>query len=127
MRTTRTILFTTFILAPLSVYSAVVSYQCHYPEYSDNEGGLNKSNDFALEFQYDTVTQDAFVVGNNGLSPVAAVKGLEGITFLEILPTGAVQSTTVTHNGKSVHSRHSMMFNGGLIPSQYYGKCNLEE
>ncbi len=45
---------------------------------------------------------------------------------LELLSTGAVQTTTIDINNKSVHSRHTLMF-GDLMPSQYYGRCKHEK
>ena len=60
--------------------------------------------------------------GNAGISSVVLTDGYDGLTFLEFIPSGAVQSTTVARNGVAVHSRHSLMF-GDLIPTQYYGRC----
>jgi len=105
----------------LNVNAEVFSYYCSYPNYSDKDGS-SKSDSFNLEFRYDTVTEDAFMVGNNGLSKVGAIKKNEGITFLELLSTGAVQTTTIANNNKSVHSRHTLLW-GDLMPSQYYGQC----
>jgi len=45
-----------------------------------------------------------------------------GITLIEVLPTGAVQTTTIAKDGRSVHSRHSIII-GDLVPSQYFGQC----
>jgi len=104
-----------------SVNAEVLSYYCNYPNYS-NEEGLSKSDNFNIEFKYDTITEDAFMVGNYGLSKVGAIKGSKGMTFLEFLSTGAVQTTAIDNNNKSVHSRHTLIF-GDLTPSQYYGKC----
>jgi hypothetical protein len=112
-------------VASFSVNAEVLSYYCSYPNYSDEEG-LSKSNEFNIEFKYDTVTEDAFMVGNNGLSKVVGIKKSEGITFLELLSTGAVQTTTIASNDKSVHSRHTLLW-GDLMPSQYYGRCKNEK
>ena len=45
------------------------------------------------------------------------------ITFSETLPTGAVQTTTITRGGSSVHSRDSMT-GEELIPSRF--GCRIE-
>lgn len=66
------------------------------------------------------------MVGNNDPSKVDAIKKNEGITFLEPLPLGAIQTTTIVNNNKSVHSRHTLLW-GDLMPSQYYGKCKNEK
>lgn len=113
-------------VASFSVNAEVLSYNCNYPYYS-NEDGVHASKGFKIEFKYDSITKDAFMVGNNGLSKVIAIKESEGITFLEVLSTGAVQTTTIANNNKSVHSRHTLMFPDHLVPSQYYGKCKTSE
>ena len=113
------------IILPFGVNAEVLSYYCSYTSYSDEEG-LSKSDEFNIEFRYDTVTEDAFMVGNNGLSRVSAIKKDEGMTFLELLSTGAVQTTTIASNNKSVHSRHTLLW-GDLMPSQYYGKCKTSD
>lgn len=83
---------------------------------------MQETADFVITFRYDTITQDAFIEGNNGLSPVVWINGTSGETFLEILETGAVQSTTISNSGVAVHSRHSIILDN-LVPSQYYGEC----
>ena len=77
---------------------------------------------FSLEFALDTITKKAVIIGNAGMSDVAAVGGKQGITFQETLGSGAVQTTTIANDASSVHSRHTMM-GGTLVPSQYYGTC----
>ena len=54
--------------------------------------------------------------------PVKVIPGDNGITFLEVLVTGAVQTTTINKQGKAVHSRHTIIA-GEFVPSQYYGTC----
>lgn len=96
---------------------------CEFSSYhSPDESRLQTTTEFELTFRYDLITSEAFVEGNNGISSVLLVNGYEGLTFLEILPTGSVQSTTVHMNGAAVHSRHSIIL-GDLVPSQYYGLC----
>jgi hypothetical protein len=41
---------------------------------------------------------------------------------MEELNGGVVQTTTVANDGKSVHSRHTII-GGEMKPSQYYGEC----
>ena len=96
-------------------------YICSFPTFAQPDG-VQSAKDFVLEFNRDTVTGDAFLVGNSGLNQVFAYVGNDGVTFLESLVTGAVQSTTITTSGSAVHSRHSIIV-GDLVPSQYYGNC----
>ena len=60
-------------------------------------------------------------------NPVQLITGYQGMTFLEILETGAVQSTTIHNTGNAVHSRHTMLsFLDDLTLSQYYGTCHSQ-
>ena len=111
------------MLVPSLAAAGAVEYTCTFPAYhSMLEIEISKADGFVLDFTFDTISNDAFMVGNLGVSPVTLVKGQEGITFLDVLPTGAVQMTTVTLDGSAVHSRHTIIF-GELVPSQYYGSC----
>ena len=97
-------------------------FNCHFT-YACVETGDCGGADFLLEFTFDTITKDAFVVGNSGTSQVLALEGRSAITFLEGLVSGAVQSTTITDSGQSVHSRHSVIA-GVITNSQYIGNCS---
>jgi hypothetical protein len=98
--------------------AAVTRFKCNVGE---------GRNALALEFIYDDVTGKAQVVGNAGLAEVLPHVGAYAVTFLEFLPTGSVQSTTIElKTGIAVHSRHTVM--GGLpkalTPSQARGTCS---
>lgn len=82
--------------------------------------------DFRLEFNVDKYGKSATMTGNNGVTQVAPFIGMQGISFVESLNSGAIQTTTVNFGGASVHSRHSMM-QGKLVASQYYGECAVHE
>ena len=81
---------------------------------------LSSANPLRIEFMIDG-TGHAFAVGHN-VYPVEAIPGANGVTFLEVLESGAVQTTTVNKQGEAVHSRHTIL-GGELVPSQYYGAC----
>ena len=68
-----------------------------------------------IEFMVDG-TGHAFAVGRN-VYPVKVISGENGITFLEVLVTGAVQTTTMNKKGKAVHSRHT------LIAGEFVSYC----
>ena len=95
-------------------------WKCDYTSIATPKGLAAEK--FALEFALDTVTKKAVIIGNAGMSDVAAVGGNQGITFQETLGSGAVQTTTIANDASSVHSRHTMI-GGKLTPSQYYGTC----
>ncbi len=96
-------------------------WSCEFPVMATPKGVSRES--FKLEFALDSLTKRAVLIGNAGLSDVDVYNGDQGITFQEKLMSGAIQTTTISHaNGKSVHSRHSML-GGNIVPSQYYGDC----
>ena len=113
----------TFALISYAQTAYAETLVCKFPKYhSQDENRLQPSADFGMTFRYDLITREAFMEGNNGISGVTLTDGYDGLTFLEFLPAGAVQSTTVAKNGVAVHSRHTLMF-GDLVPTQYYGTC----
>jgi hypothetical protein len=98
-------------------------WQCVYSQYASPKG-LAKEH-FTIEFAFDDITGKAVMIGSLGLADVEAHMGNNGITFLEKLVGGVVQTTTVAMSGKSVHSRHSIL-GAEIIPSQYYGQCRVQ-
>ena len=101
-------------MAPVAADAGVTRFKCQLSSAGDS---------MTMEFVYDDITGKAHVVGNAGLSDVAPYVGQWAITFLEFLPTGAVQSTTIeVKTGAVVHSRHTLMPN--LFPSQMRGTCS---
>ena len=120
----RILILVLFLLACLASTSRAGSlhWKCSYSLVASLDG-LQKEQ-FQLEFALDTSTRRAVLIGNAGLADVDFYNGDQGVTFQERLPTGAIQTTTITHkDGSSVHSRHSIVL-GQLAPTQYYGKCN---
>ena len=116
------------LLAALSVQAEPVGIQrfkCVFDRYvSPDTNGVSNTDSLRYEFVVDG-TGHAFAVGKN-VYPVRVVTGYEGVTFLEELASGAVQSTTIHTNGEAVHSRHTL-FLGEFIPTQYYGTCLYEQ
>ena len=98
-------------------------YFCLFEKYSD-PSGLDSAKNFTLEFLVETASKKAVLIGNNGFSDVVMVNGTSAVTFLEGLPTGVVQSTTISLNNQAVHSRHTAI-GSDLVPSQYYGSCKV--
>ena len=108
------------LMQPTLLRAETLRWTCNYTTMASPTGlGVEK---FLLEFALDTITKKAITVGRAGMADVTGVGGDQGITFQETLESGAVQITTIAKDGSSVHSRHTM-FNGKLIPSQYYGTC----
>jgi len=104
--------------------AASILYSCTFPKVASPDG-LSSAKNFTLKFAYDDFTKEAVMIGNNGVAKAHPIIGGDGITFLETLTSGAVQSTTISSKGQAVHSRNTIMF-GDVIPSQYYGTCTSE-
>ena len=112
------------VCAPDFALAKVVQFNCSYQKYFNaDDKRLKDAKGFSLQFSVDTVTEKAVLIGNQGLEDVVFLDGIYGVTFLEYLVTGAVQTTTISKSGISVHSRHTLI-SGDLLPSQYYGSCN---
>jgi hypothetical protein len=80
----------------------------------------------AMEVVYEVGTKNAFLIGNAGISPLVPVQGSLVVSFVELLGTGAIHSTTIAPNGRAVHSRHSFLSRDGggeFAQSQYTGTC----
>lgn len=104
----------------------VITYDCSFSLYASTEGVKKAEQGFSMKFQIDTISREAYMVGNAGLAKVEIFIGDSGITFLEKLATGAVQTTTITGKGDVVHSRHTIIL-PEIVPTQYYGKCTAEK
>ena len=118
------------LLAALSVQAEPVGVQrfkCVFDRHlSPDTNGISRADPLRFEFVVDGTGQ-AFAIGES-VYPVRFVIGDQGVTFLEELITGAVQSTTIHTSGNAVHSRHTMLsILGEITPSQYYGTCLYEE
>ena len=122
----RTLLRVVCVLVAVSGSAAAeqpVRFFCVFNQYvSPETEGISHAEPLRIEFVVDG-TGHAFAVGRN-VYPVRIVTGDQGITFLEELVSGAVQSTTIHKTGDAVHSRHTMFSMADEItPSQYCGNC----
>jgi hypothetical protein len=108
------------LMQSTTAHAETLRWKCDYRSYVSPTGLAAEK--FSLDLVLDTTTKKAVIVGNHGKSDVAVVSGNQAITFQETLESGAVQTTTITKNGSSVHSRHTIGL-GKLTPAQYYGTC----
>src|SRR6516225_3032155 len=106
------------------VLAKSVRWTCVYPG-GVSPKGLFKE-EFKLDIVLDDVTKKAVMIDTQGTSNVTLYEGALGVTFLEGLPTGAIQTTTITNEGDSVHSRHTMLDDKKVTPIQYYGRCKVQ-
>jgi hypothetical protein len=98
------------------------TFECNYDRYSDGKSLAPVAGGFSMTFLIDVKADKAYVLGNNGASDVTLLTNQWGMTLVEITGTGNLMATVITFGGDSVHSRHTV-FNGKIIPSQYYGRC----
>jgi hypothetical protein len=102
----------------------VIRWNCTFPIVA-NPNGVARDQDFQMLFALDDTTGKASLTGRNGVAEVAAIAGDRALTFLERLPSGAIQITTIDAGGHSVHSRH-ILAGESLVPSQSYGTCTSD-
>jgi hypothetical protein len=82
---------------------------------------------FSFNIIYDTVTGDAFIRGNMGAAQAYLIStGSDGFTFIEPVPSGVAQTTTILLDGRAVHSRHTVLGPGDFQPSQWTGRCTRQ-
>ena len=105
----------------LPSYGELLKFDCEYPVYSSEDAHGRESYEFELKFMLDTIREQAFLVGDNGLSEVTFVPNEKGWGFIETTATGNITATTITKRLKSVHSRNTILTN--LVATQYYGDC----
>jgi len=108
-------------ILPAPAGAKVLKWTCSYPVVA-NANGATKGQSFDLTFTADDQTKKAAVIHNGRENNVEVFAGANGLTFIERLTSGAIQTTTIDTAGKSVNSRH-MLVEGLLIPSQSYGTC----
>ena len=99
-------------------------WSCTYSDKA-SPAGIETDAHLTLDFIFDDVTRKAMVLGNNG-SDVDVHIGSLAISFMEKLETGAVQTTVISFAGDSTHSRHTLIRDKDLVPSQYFGLCTKE-
>ncbi len=103
-------------------HAETVEFQCNFNSYSDPQNAAQKTA-FNFEINWDTLTGDAFIKGNNGVSKLFAYSGPEAVTFMEPLHAGGVHVTTIKFDGVAAHSRNTIIGATEFAPSQYYGRC----
>jgi hypothetical protein len=82
---------------------------------------------FLLTFLVDTENGKGYIVGNQGSEEIAVIPHkIGGIAFIEVTGSGNVMTTAIDTVGNSVHSRNTSI-GGELIPTQYYGKCEIKQ
>ena len=94
-------------------------FTCIFPLHvSQDTDGPSSDDPLKFEFTVDA-TGHGFAVGEN-VYPVEVITGSNGVTFLEKLMTGAVQSPLFLMEETPFKAAARL---GSLVPSQYYGAC----
>jgi hypothetical protein len=97
---------------------APIRFECEFHQ-------AGSRNQLRLEFIYDRSAGRAFMVGNAGAIEVLPYTGRELISFVEMVPSGAVQTTSIDPAGRAVHSRHTYVPTPPeFIQSQMLGRCS---
>jgi hypothetical protein len=114
------------------------SLKCSFPWYASTDWDQDEprvksdgtQEDFGFQIDgIDYRNERARIIGNAGADDLGATTGEHSVSFVEIVPTGSVNLTTVyawrdkSGRFKAVHSRHTAI--GGPSPSQNYGYCQI--
>ena len=113
------------MLIPSVAFGETITYICDYSSYSDVEGNHKVKEKFVLNFIVDSKTEKGYLLGNQGSSEVTVLQTEDKISFLEVTGTGNLMTTAIDSKSNSVHSRNTVIL-GDLMPSQYYGKCQIK-
>jgi hypothetical protein len=114
---------------------AARSLKCVFPWYASADWDADvptvksaAQDGFAFHIDgIDYAKSGARLIGNAGAEDLVAARGASSVSFIERVPVGALNVTTVygwrSKDGhfKAVHSRHTAV--GGPSPSQSYGFC----
>ncbi|MDD2658339.1 MAG: hypothetical protein PHY54_01495 [Methylococcales bacterium] len=112
----KTIIALILTIAASTVHSEVMKIDCVF----GNEP-------LSMNFTYDSISDDSFVVGNNGVSKVTFVNGRNHFSFIEITDSGNVMTTSILPNGLAVHSRNFTAGNDFETASQQKGVCTFRD
>lgn len=111
------------ILFSSALHAQTTTYICNYSIYSNKSGNYKAKEKFELRFIVDK--DKAYMTANNGSAEVIVFQSSDRIAFVEITATQNIMTTTIDTGLGSVHSRHTVLA-GKLIPSQYYGECDIK-
>src|SRR4029453_5293396 len=111
MRMSKSLRCIPLIVALMLVYGAATSKSYRWScTYSDkvSPAGIETQPPIQLDFFFDNATRKAMVFGTNGADVDVHVGSL-AISFMEKLETGAVQTTVISFEGDSTHSRYTLL------------------
>lgn len=112
-----------FLVCAFPVQAKVFTWNCIYETRATLEG-VEQEN-LILVFKLDTNSERAVMEGNAGLVDVEFHFGKDALSFSEKVASGAIQTTTITNEGLSVHSRNTVILDE-IVAAQHFGKCSLE-
>ena len=113
------------LLLPSLSFAETFTFSCDYPRRSSKEGIHEVKTQFNLTFIVDKDSNKAIMLGNNGSVEVIMLQSTEQSAFIEVTESGSMITTAIDHDLNSVHSRNTVIA-GELVPSQYYGKCEVK-
>src|SRR5262245_36296076 len=109
------------LIVALLIYGTATAkdykWSCTYSDKA-SPAGIETDAHLHLDFAFDDVTRKAMAFGTNGADVDVHIGSL-AISFIEKLEAGAVQTTVISFTGDSTHSRHTLLSDKDLVPSQY--------
>lgn len=101
----------------------VLTWECSFTYRIDDMGRSNE--DMFLIFKVGTISERAFMEGNAGIVDVDLHIGDSNFSFMELVGSGSVQTTTITSNGLAVHSRNTVILDE-IVAAQHFGNCSFK-
>jgi len=106
-----------------NAYATLTTITCDYDRYASIQKVEQTIEVMQLVFTVDTESSKAQIIRKSGMTDIDLYPTGGGFTFIEVNERGNVLTTTVDINGKSAHSRNTII-DSELVPSQFYGSCD---
>jgi len=118
-------------IVPASAQPQHTEWDCRFSRAVTYDGGTEKNLDVAkyslgpdkFELKFIDDNKEAYLVSVPPTQVARSPNAFGGIQYIEITNPGAVQVTALDKHGNAVHSRHTVMPDGTITASQYYGRC----
>ena len=104
--------------------SKPIKFDCLFKSHFD---GKKRSYNTSEEFKFSVVVTGgkAMVVGTFATEAILITNRDDGFSIVEKTQSGNVNVTAIQADGTAVHSRHSSLMKNQMLPSQWYGRCDL--
>ncbi|HMN80372.1 MAG TPA: hypothetical protein PKA20_10630 [Burkholderiaceae bacterium] len=104
--------------------NAATSFLCSFPYLVTPQDGMRRYRPtLVLRFHAVWTKKRAYAIGDDGeADEVSVVPNHDGVSFVSVTDAGEIMVTTISKDGRAVHSRH-LVDGVALLPQQFHGRC----